>query len=162
MRGQGRARLYPEAFATTATDMKYDRISDTGCAGIFAAPRLIGPLRTAARRGGLVWYDLDLRGVRDREAFFDRCREVFGLPGWFGGNWDAWHESLRDLAAPGARGAVVHWRGGRDFARRSPESVRTALEILQDAAMYKTREGYVFIVVVERSSAPGVKLGALH
>lgn len=141
---------------------KYSGILHPGRAGLYAAPRLLGPLRAAARRGGLLWYDLDLRGVRDRDRFFERCQAVFRLPRWFGRNWDAWHEWLRDAAAPGARGAIVCWRNGRELARRSPETAHTALEILGDAAIYQGSRGRAFIVIVERSSVPGLALGPLR
>ena len=42
---------------------KYDKLILSGRAGVFAAPRLIGPLRTAAKRAGITWLDLDLAGV---------------------------------------------------------------------------------------------------
>jgi barstar (barnase inhibitor) len=142
--------------------MKYDRIIQSGRAGIFAAPRLIGPLRAAAKRAGIAWHDLDLAGVSDRGAFLRRCAGIFSLPGYFGNNWDALHECLLDLAGSGAPGAVVHWRRGAALAQRSPESVTTALEILQDAAMYWGSSGRAFVVVVDRDSAAAVDLPPLR
>jgi len=142
--------------------MKYDTILRSGRAGLFAAPRLAGPLRTAAKRAGIPWFDLDLAGVRDKNGFLKRCAQVFDLPGYFGGNWDAWHEALRDLAGEGAPGAVVHWRNGGELARRAPESVLTALEILQDAALHWESTGRTFVVVIDRDSAPGGGLTALR
>jgi hypothetical protein len=141
--------------------MKYDTILRSGRAGLFAAPGLAGPLRSAAKRAGIPWFDLDLRGVRDRDALLKRCAGVFRLPGYFGSNWDALHEALRDLAAEGSPGALVHWRNGAELARRAPETVDTALEILQDAAMYWGSTGRTFMIVVDRESAPGRGLAAL-
>jgi hypothetical protein len=140
--------------------MKYDEIIRSGRAGIYAAPRLVGALRAAAGRAGVSWHDLDLEGVSDRAAFLRRCAEVLPLPGHFGRNWDALHECVIDFAG-GTPGAIVHWRRGTGLARRSPESVTTALEIFQEAAMYSTG-GRVFLVIVDRDSAPGVDLPALR
>ena len=139
--------------------MEYDEIIRSGRAGIYAAPRLIGPLRAAAKRAGVSWHDLDLAEVSDRAAFLRRCAETLPLPDHFGRNWDALHESLIDFAA-GTPGVIVHWRRGARLARRSPESVTTALEIFQEAAMYSG--GRVFLVVVDRDSAPGVDLPPLR
>ncbi len=142
--------------------MKYDNILRSGRAGVYAAPRLIGPLRAAARRAGVPWHDLDLAGVSDRTALLRRCAEVLPLPDYFGGNWDALHECLIDLAGSGSPGAVVHWRRGAALARRSVATARTALEIFQEAAMYWASSGRVFLVVVDRDSAPGVDLPPLR
>jgi RNAse (barnase) inhibitor barstar len=142
--------------------MRYDKILRTRPAGIYAAPRLIGPLRAAAKSVGIAWLDLDLAGVASRDAFLQRCAEVFSLPDHFGRNWDALHECMLDFAGTGSPGAVVHWRRGAELARRAPDAVTTALEILGDAARYWSGSGRIFIVVVDRDSAPGMALSPLR
>ena len=142
--------------------MKYDRIIRSGHAGVYAAPRVIGPLRAAAKRAGISWFDLDLAGVTDRVALLRRCADVFSLPAYFGNNWDALHECMLDLAGSGAPGAVVHWRRGTELARRAPEVVTTALEILEDAARYWGSSGRIFLVAMERDSARGRALRPLR
>jgi RNAse (barnase) inhibitor barstar len=142
--------------------MKYDKILRGGRAGVCAAPRLVGPLRAAAKRAGLVWLDLDLAGVADRDAFFRRCAAVFSLPDYFGRNWDALHECMLDFAGRGVPGAIVHWRRGTELARRAPEAVTTALEILGDAAAYWSASGRIFLVVVDRDSITGLPLPPLR
>jgi hypothetical protein len=142
--------------------MKYDKILRSGRSGLYAAPRLLGPLRAAARRAGIAWHDLDLDGARDRDAFLQRCAGAFRLPGYFGGNWDALHECLRDAAGEGTPGAIVHWRNGAMLAHDSPATARTALEILQDAAIYWGSTGRTFAVIVDRDSAAGLDLPALR
>jgi hypothetical protein len=134
----------------------------SGRAGLFAAPRLVGPLRAAANGAGVAWYDLDLTGVTSREAFLKRCAEKLQLPGYFGQNWDALHECLLDLAGTGSPGAVVHWRRGAVLAKRAPDAVKTALEILRDSALYWASTGRVFLVVVDRDCAPGFDLPPLR
>ena len=142
--------------------MRYDKILRGGRAGVCAAPRLVGPLRAAAKRAGLVWLDLDLSGVADRDAFFRRCAVVFSFPGYFGRNWDALHECMLDFAGRGVPGAIVRWRRGAELARRAPEAVTTALEILEDAAAYWSASGRIFLVVVDRDSARGRALRPLR
>lgn len=141
---------------------RYDKLIWSGRAGIYAAPRVMGPLRLAARDAGVAWLDLDLAGVTSREAFLKRCAEKFELPGYFGGNWDALHESLLDLAAAGTPGAVVHWRRGAALAKRAPDATKTALEVLRAAAAYWAGTGRVFLVAVDRDSARGLDLQPLR
>ena len=142
--------------------MRYHKILRAGRSGVYVAPRLMGPLRAAAKSVGIAWLDLDLAGVASRDAFLRRCAEVFSLPGHFGRNWDALHECLLDLAVAGTPGAVVHWRRGAELARRAPDAARTALEILGDAARYWGESGRIFIVMVDRDSAPGTALSPLR
>jgi hypothetical protein len=56
----------------------------------------------------------------------------------------------------------VHWRRGGALAKGAPDAWKTALEILRDAATYWGRTGRVFLVVVERDSAPGLDLPPLR
>ena len=141
---------------------RYDKIIRSGRTGVYAAPRLLGPLRAAAKRAGVAWLDLDLAGVAGRDAFFRRCADVFSLPAYFGHNWDALHECLLDFAGSGTPGAVIHWRRGAALAQRAPDVVNTALEILQEAATYWASSGRAFLVVVDRDSAPSVDLPPLR
>ena len=142
--------------------MKYEKIICSGRSGVYAAPRVIGPLRAAAKRAGVDWFDLDLAGVAERDAFFRRCAAVFSLPDYFGCNWDALHECMVDFAGRGVPGAIAHWRRGTELARRAPEAVTKALEILEDAAACWSGSGRIFLVVVDRDSAPGRALRPLR
>ena len=141
---------------------KYDKLIRSGRAGVYAAPGVIGPLRAAAKQAGIAWFDLDLEGVAGRAAFLKRCAERIPLPAHFGNNWDALHESLLDLAAAGTPGSVIHWRRGETLAKRAPEAVDTALEVLREAARYWGGTGRVFLVAVDRDGAPGRELPPLR
>jgi RNAse (barnase) inhibitor barstar len=142
--------------------MKYDQRIHFARAGVYAAPRLVGPLRAAARSAGIAWLDLDLAGVADRDAFLQRCAEVFSLPGYFGRNWDALHECLIEIAGRGMPGAIVHWRRGSELARRAPDTVATAFRILEDVAAYWGSSGRIFLVLADRDSARGFALRPLR
>jgi RNAse (barnase) inhibitor barstar len=142
--------------------MRYDQLFQSLPSGVYAAPPLVGPLRAAAKRAGIGWYDFDLKGVVERQGLLRRFSEVFALPAHFGNNWDALHECLREPADSGVPGAIVHWRRGPELARRAPEVLATALEILQDAARYWRSTGRTFIVAMDRDSARGLALRPLR
>jgi RNAse (barnase) inhibitor barstar len=141
---------------------RYDTILRGGRSGVYAAPRLVGALRAAAKRAGIAWYELDLKGAADREALLQRCAAVFSLPPYFGGNWDALHECLLDFAGRGTPGAIVHWRRGTELARRAPDAVTTAFRVLKDVAAYWGVGGRTFLVVVDRDGARGRALRPLR
>lgn len=141
---------------------KYEKLIGSGRAGVYFAPRVVGPLRAAARGAGIEWLDLDLHDVTSKEALLRRCAERLRLPAYFGQNWDALHECLLDQAGAGSPGAVVHWRRGAALARRSPDAIKTALEILQEAAAGWAVTGRTYLVAVDRDSAPGLDLPPLR
>jgi len=141
---------------------RYDRILRSGRAGLFVAPRLVGPLRAAAKATGVTWFDLDLAGVTSREAFLKCCAARLQLPDYFGHNWNALYECLLDIAGAGSPGAVVHWRRGAVLAKRAPDVVKTALEVFRESALYWASTGRVFLVTVDRDCAPGLDLPPLR
>jgi hypothetical protein len=87
-------------------------------------------------------------GLRDKAALLDALQGALSLPGYFGHNWDALDECLRDLgwiAAP--RVVLVH----ADLPLAGADR-RTYLEILRDDA---GRHGGRELVVLFPSSVRG-------
>jgi RNAse (barnase) inhibitor barstar len=76
---------------------------------------------------------LDGAEVEDKDAFLEMCEEAFGLPEWFGMNWDALEECLGDLDHDGAEGVVVLWTAWGEFADAAPREFATALDVLGSA-----------------------------
>ncbi|MEU9342339.1 barstar family protein [Streptomyces sp. NPDC048278] len=81
---------------------------------------------------------LDLDGVADKAGLMDRIAAALELPGWFGRNWDALTDSLRDPSVwpPEAvdRGlliVVTDWQG---YARSRPDEWETARQVFTDAS----------------------------
>jgi RNAse (barnase) inhibitor barstar len=76
---------------------------------------------------------LDGSDVSDKDGFLELCANAFGLPEWFGMNWDALDECLTeiDLETPGL---VVLWSSWSEFAQADPEEFATAVDVLRTAA----------------------------
>jgi Barstar (barnase inhibitor) len=88
---------------------------------------LASTLAASLRARGLASWVLDTADVCDKARFLDRCAADLRLPAWFGHNWDALTDALRDLSSP----AVVLWHG----ADALDDDVRsTALEIFAERA----------------------------
>ncbi|MEW2305172.1 barstar family protein [Streptomyces sp. NPDC006655] len=81
---------------------------------------------------------LDLTGVADKAGLMDRVVSALGLPDWFGRNWDALADSLRDPSVwpPPAvdRGLLVVVTGWQEYAGARPEEWRVARDVLTRAA----------------------------
>jgi hypothetical protein len=93
-----------------------------------------GTLAEALRVGGWTHVELDLGGVFDKPAFMDRCARALDLPDWFGRNWDALADCLRDLSwAPPARGRLLVVTGWQEYARAVPHDWSIAQEVFTEA-----------------------------
>ena len=93
---------------------------------------------------------LDTRGASDKAAFLAACARDLHFPDYFGGNWDAFEECLRDF---GTGPTLLVWTGAADV----PDDVReTALQIFGDSLA----EGVDVLVVddVSLSAAPDFAL----
>ncbi len=84
---------------------------------------------------------LDGSEVESKQAFLEMCDEAFGLPDWFGMNWDALEECLADLDLDGADGVVVVWTSWGLLAEADASAFATALDILRGAQRSWSRDG---------------------
>jgi RNAse (barnase) inhibitor barstar len=137
-----------------------DRLLQPARSGVYLAPVDAGPLREAAARANLVWFELDAADAPDKQAFLAACGRALEFPGWFGNNWDALADCLRDFSWRQAPGYIVLWRGGAVLARAARDEFATALEIFRDASSYWQEQGRVFIVLLDHEPA-GVALPRL-
>ncbi|MFI5764344.1 barstar family protein [Streptomyces sp. NPDC051563] len=97
-------------------------------------PRPLAPALDAAEAAGWATVRLDLDGVRSKAELMRRCGAALEVPEYFGGNWDALADALRDLswlpAAPGRLLVVTSWRA---YAEARPADWETLSEILEEA-----------------------------
>ncbi|MBB5933741.1 barstar family protein [Streptomyces zagrosensis] len=94
---------------------------------------------------------LHLDGVRDKATFLDRCARDLDLPEWFGRNWDALDECLRDLSWWGRpSGYEIRVRGWQEFRAAAPDTANTAAEVLADAIAYWSERGTTLTVTFDQ------------
>ena len=125
---------------------------DPACSGVYLAPDDTDALRAAAGSARLKWFDLNLARVETKQEFLAACKKVLRLPRFFGGNWDALADCLKDLCAD----SVISCRNCGKFAGAAPDDYATALEVLQDAAGYWKERGATFLALVEVEPAGAV------
>lgn len=117
--------------------------------GIYLSPKSVPQLRQTAIQAGLVWFDLELKPVTDKETLLAVCRQQLGFPETFGANWDALADCLEDFSWRGAPGYVINLMHAAGFARTAPQDFSLLLEILGGAASYWERQGKIFIALVD-------------
>jgi sugar phosphate isomerase/epimerase len=118
---------------------------DSARSGVYLAPADVEALREEAKRAGIAWFELNLARVGNKQEFLAACAKVLRFPQWFGGNWDALADSLKEFCAD----CVVSCRNSGKFAEAEPDDYATALEIFQDAANYWKERGSTFVVLAD-------------
>jgi hypothetical protein len=97
-------------------------------------------------------YDISLAGCDDKAGLLERTATAMGFPAWFGHNWDAWFDCLADLGwQPAAPGHIVLLRDAASVNRLAPESLDTAVSILEDVARSWADRGVTFRVFLDTS-----------
>lgn len=104
--------------------------------------RMVAPTpfeRIAAQAGAAGWHAARLDGQRitTKGEFLDACAAAFRFPGYFGHNWDALEDSLRDLSwTPAGNGRLLVYDGAGAFAGQQPDDFGVALEVLRSAVRF--------------------------
>lgn len=117
--------------------------------GVYRAPAQVDALRTAAGKAGCVWMELPMQTVANKKQFLAVCAKQLKLPSYFGGNWDALADCVRDFNWLSGKGYVLHIAGHEKFAQAAPEDYQTALDVLTEAAAYWKEKGTPFVVLVD-------------
>jgi RNAse (barnase) inhibitor barstar len=130
--------------------MDYEQLlSDPGEAGIFARPSDGVELDAAAERAGLTRWAVDLTGVTTKEQLLAVLAQRLAFPEWFGGNWDALNDVLAEMAWEQPGGVVLSLGNCGELAQADPESLETALEVLDSVAEGCYDEDIPFWVFVD-------------
>ena len=130
--------------------MDYEQLlSDPGEAGIFARPGDGAELDAAAERAGLTRWAVDLTGVTTKERLLATLAQRLAFPEWFGGNWDALNDVLAEMAWEQPGGVVLTLGNCGELAQADPESLETALEVLDSVAEGCYDEDIPFWVFVD-------------
>lgn len=81
-------------------------------------------------------YEIDLTGVDSREELHRRLREALPLPAWYGGNLDALHDVLGEIAAP----AELIFRNAEGADESMREYIRSLRRLGVDAMLERPKE----------------------
>jgi RNAse (barnase) inhibitor barstar len=91
-------------------------------------------LADAVARLGFTCAGIDFGGCTDKDDALSRIAAALDFPDWFGGNWDALADCLRDLSWSPAPGYVVVLDQARAWRQADPDGFALLLEIADEAA----------------------------
>ena len=101
-------------------------------AGVYFLPEGdIEELREAAAVNQFPCLRIDLGGCDNKAELLARFARALHFPDYFGHNWDALSDCLRDLRVADTRGLVLLLEGSQRLRREAPADFKTAMEVLQ-------------------------------
>ena len=109
------------------------RLMDAARSGAYWTPRDAEVL-DATRGTALDVVRVDLRAATDKRRVLDAFAAALAFPEWFGGNWDALNDVLGEMAWEQPGGVVLTLANCGALAQTDPESLETALEVLDNVA----------------------------
>ena len=106
-------------------------------------------LEEALAREGWLGFHLNGERIASKRSFLNACARAMSFPSYFGHNWDALEDSLRDLSWIPAQGHVLLYDHAARFATGEPDQWPIALDILRSAVAARREMGipplYVFL-----------------
>ena len=94
--------------------------------------------------------ELDGTAIEGKEQLLDAISKRFEFPDYFGGNWDALEECLRDLGWLDAAGYAIVMEKGETFWQRDAELAGMLVRTWIDAAAPWVEKGVPFHLVFVR------------
>jgi RNAse (barnase) inhibitor barstar len=105
-----------------------------------------------AERSGWRVFHLDGRQVATKDDFLAACAKAMSFPRYFGHNWDALEDCLRDLSwAPARYGYLVLYEDPRNFNAARPDEFAVALNILASAVEFWRETPTPMAVLLQRA-----------
>jgi len=120
---------------------------------LFACDQDLDRWFAAAGAAGLLTVRIDLEHAGSKRGILDAFADACGLPEYFGGNWDALDECLRDdawhePADAGRLGLMLRLDGAAFAAGEVPDAFETLVEILDDAVEFWRERGIACWILV--------------
>lgn len=91
---------------------------------------------------------LDGTKITTKDALLNELAQAMQFPAYFGKNWDALEECLRDLAWLPAKGYILLFSAPENFIKHSRLSFEIFLEIISSVSFYWARQAVRFLMIL--------------
>lgn len=116
-------------------------------------------IQATAQQHGWQYVHIDGHTIHDKAAFLHAFARALHFPAYFGQNWDAFEECLRDLSwLPPAEGRLVLYDDVAALATHQPEAWQVGLAILREAVAFWRQQKRPLAVLLRK---PGNAAGNL-
>jgi hypothetical protein len=106
-------------------------------------------LEAMAVAPGYSLFRIDLTGMLTKEGFLRATAKALQFPPYFGTNWDALEDCLKDFEWCTAMGYVIIYEAAAPFAEIAPDELKMAKNIYKSAVKFWKKQKkpfYVFLV----------------
>jgi RNAse (barnase) inhibitor barstar len=87
-------------------------------------------------KNSLCLFYMDGRSISDEQTFFKKISSVMRFPDYFGHNWNAVEECIRDLSWSQASEYIIIYENFEVLAQKDPKAFDIAKSIFQEARDY--------------------------
>ena len=109
-------------------------LSDPGRAGVYHLTREAWEVAAAAGAADLTCFRIDIGHAHDKADFLDHIAKAMGFPQWFGHNWDALADCLKDLSWLPGKGWVVVLEKSKHFGAGHRDEFDEAMHLMAEVA----------------------------
>ena len=134
-----------------------ESIIRAGRSGVFYVQP--GEAEAFATERSYQFFAIDASELLDKQSFIDALKEKLNFPEYFGNNWDAVVDMLRDLSWMPASGYVLLITGLERLQAENEEEYRIALDVLHDGAQFwavRKHDKPPFIILIVVDEGPSV------
>ncbi len=123
-------------------------LNESAKAGVFHLSRDARELARAAAAAGLMVIYVDIGHAHDKADFLADASRAMRFPDWFGGNWDAFADCLKDLSWLQAKGWVVILEKSKHLCGGHGHEFAEAMDIMAEASAYWRNQGKPFWTLI--------------
>jgi RNAse (barnase) inhibitor barstar len=88
--------------------------------------------------------------IKSKGDLLNDLAQVMDFPDYFGYNWDALEECLRDFEwLPSTKGYILLFTNPEDFIKKAPSDCKTFLEIIFEVSRYWAFKHIRFLLILE-------------
>jgi RNAse (barnase) inhibitor barstar len=98
------------------------------------------------------FFYIDGEDIRSKETFLKKAGEVFGFPDYYGRNWDAFEECIKDFEWYPAEGCLILYDHFEVFAAYASGEFKVALTIFGSAIKYWEENNRITFYVLLRDN----------
>jgi RNAse (barnase) inhibitor barstar len=125
-------------------------LTDTKASGVYLTATTFSAedLQKSCTKHSLMLFHFKKKAIRTKAQFLDYCAKILDFPYYFGRNWDALEDCLKDMEWIKAKGFVILYEQFGEFAENSPDEFDQALDIFKEVSEYWRENEKMFIVLL--------------
>ena len=113
---------------------------------------MVAKISSLSRIHKFNFFYIDGEDIRTEQTFLKKAGEVFGFPDYYGRNWDAFEECIKDFEWYPAEGYLILYDHFEVFAAYAPGEFKVVLTIFESAIKYWEEKNRITFYVLLRGN----------